>query len=131
MKEWQRAERKAEELLTVSNPEWQDDGTSKGCTGCAKEFSMFRRRHHCRTCGKLYCHDCSPNTCKVAGHKDPQRVCLECQGIIERAAEEPAEYVSVAPDLTTFVDLHRASSPGVDSRPPSRPISPPPEITDP
>eukprot|EP00051_Salpingoeca_urceolata_P004581 m.66112 g.66112 ORF g.66112 m.66112 type:complete len:929 (+) comp13712_c0_seq3:150-2936(+) len=35
-----------------------DDATTH-CSGCGSEFSQLRRKHHCRTCGKVFCHDCS------------------------------------------------------------------------
>ncbi|XP_043377176.1 lateral signaling target protein 2 homolog isoform X2 [Chelonia mydas] len=34
-------------------PPWVPDGTCSRCTSCGAPFSMVRRRHHCRSCGKL------------------------------------------------------------------------------
>ncbi|CAN0546473.1 unnamed protein product [Ectocarpus sp. 12 AP-2014] len=31
------------------------------CYGCNSPFTMFRRRHHCRVCGQIFCHTCSSN----------------------------------------------------------------------
>jgi len=36
---------------------WDPDG--KQCVLCLKKFSLMTRRHHCRRCGRLVCHDCS------------------------------------------------------------------------
>jgi len=36
---------------------WDADG--KQCVLCQKKFSLLTRRHHCRRCGRLVCHDCS------------------------------------------------------------------------
>lgn len=44
-------------------------------------FSIFRRRHHCRLCGRVVCHTCSSNRMYVAGADDPEvpvRVCDAC-----------------------------------------------------
>lgn len=38
---------------------WQSDVTCKQCNECHKNFSMLNRRHHCRCCGNIFCHNCS------------------------------------------------------------------------
>lgn len=38
---------------------WQNDSTFSNCHGCRAEFNARNRRHHCRLCGKIFCHDCS------------------------------------------------------------------------
>lgn len=30
------------------SPEWKDDATTSACMVCDKNFSLFKRRHHCR-----------------------------------------------------------------------------------
>ncbi len=50
--------------LGVEPPIWVKDGAQEQCSGCKEQFSMVKRRHHCRTCGKLYCSDCS--SCSTA-----------------------------------------------------------------
>lgn len=39
--------------------EWVDDSKVSKCYNCDTEFSMFTRKHHCRYCGKIFCHTCS------------------------------------------------------------------------
>ena len=39
--------------------DWEDDSASLMCHLCASKFSFMKRRHHCRMCGVLCCHDCS------------------------------------------------------------------------
>lgn len=34
---------------------WQDDDDAFRCYECEHEFSLFRRRHHCRGCGLIFC----------------------------------------------------------------------------
>lgn len=36
-----------------------DDTESSICCGCAAPFTLLRRRHHCRRCGRLFCAECS------------------------------------------------------------------------
>ncbi|EDQ92552.1 uncharacterized protein MONBRDRAFT_13501, partial [Monosiga brevicollis MX1] len=38
---------------------WTPDDHGK-CQLCANKFTMVRRRHHCRRCGKLVCSSCAP-----------------------------------------------------------------------
>ncbi len=43
----------------LSSP-WDSDRTSNHCSSCCKRFdAFFQRKHHCRLCGDLFCHDCS------------------------------------------------------------------------
>ena len=38
---------------------WIDDRDVKLCPTCAKNFHIARRKHHCRLCGAIMCHDCT------------------------------------------------------------------------
>lgn len=38
---------------------WIDDNIITNCSECKREFTMFFRKHHCRFCGKIFCHYCS------------------------------------------------------------------------
>ena len=38
---------------------WVDDSYSSDCFRCRAPFTFFRRRHHCRHCGHLFCSACS------------------------------------------------------------------------
>ncbi|XP_011496703.1 PREDICTED: rabenosyn-5 [Ceratosolen solmsi marchali] len=49
-------ERKAHERAIVP---WVDDKDVRLCPTCAKSFNLTRRKHHCRLCGVMMCHDCS------------------------------------------------------------------------
>ena len=46
---------------TPRPPRWMDDGDSPTCLACVAEFGVLLRRHHCRRCGGLFCHECSNN----------------------------------------------------------------------
>lgn len=45
--------------LDRSVVEWTSDDLVKLCPYCAKAFTIARRRHHCRVCGAITCHNCS------------------------------------------------------------------------
>ncbi|KAG1651311.1 RUN and FYVE domain-containing protein 2 [Nymphon striatum] len=57
---------------------WTSDKEVVNCTQCKKQFSVSRRRHHCRNCGEIFCHDCSDNTMPLASSAKPVRVCDNC-----------------------------------------------------
>eukprot|EP01006_Ploeotia_vitrea_P034072 TRINITY_DN65700_c7_g3_i1.p1 TRINITY_DN65700_c7_g3~~TRINITY_DN65700_c7_g3_i1.p1 ORF type:complete len:613 (-),score=263.34 TRINITY_DN65700_c7_g3_i1:298-2136(-) len=52
-----------------ASPKWQEGDK---CALCGEEFTFFRRRHHCRRCGKSVCDDHSK------GRIEGQRVCDPC-----------------------------------------------------
>lgn len=37
---------------------WMPDSKSKECYECSTKFSTFRRKHHCRLCGQIFCAKC-------------------------------------------------------------------------
>ena len=41
-------------------PPWQADADAYTCYTCDKAFTLRRRKHHCRACGKVVCGKCSP-----------------------------------------------------------------------
>uniref|UniRef100_A0A8D2NZX8 FYVE-type domain-containing protein n=3 Tax=Zosteropidae TaxID=36297 RepID=A0A8D2NZX8_ZOSLA len=61
-------------------PEWVPDSTCSQCSACRSPFTLLRRRHHCRSCGKIFCARCSPNTAVLPhyGQAKPVRVCTHC-----------------------------------------------------
>ena len=64
--------------------EWEPDEGSSECRSCHATFNFLRRRHHCRKCGLLFCHDCSLRRAAVPPqHLTAVRVCEKCFEVIE------------------------------------------------
>jgi len=40
-------------LLTSDPPEWVPDEACNSCIACEAPFTVIRRKHHCRSCGKV------------------------------------------------------------------------------
>eukprot|EP01103_Thecamoeba_quadrilineata_P013377 TRINITY_DN3700_c0_g1_i2.p1 TRINITY_DN3700_c0_g1~~TRINITY_DN3700_c0_g1_i2.p1 ORF type:complete len:158 (-),score=27.15 TRINITY_DN3700_c0_g1_i2:71-544(-) len=63
-------------------PAWEADEQTSNCHLCQAQFSVIRRRHHCRNCGKIFCGNCSSNKLKLPQYKTnsgrPERVCNSC-----------------------------------------------------
>ncbi|XP_076683113.1 protein RUFY3 isoform X2 [Andrena cerasifolii] len=57
---------------------WANDRLVTRCRACNREFSLTRRKHHCRNCGKIFCNACSDNTTALSTSTKPVRVCDEC-----------------------------------------------------
>ena len=63
-------------------PVWVPDNAHKCCMikRCSRKFNMLRRKHHCRSCGKVVCDACSQNR-RILPHinkKKQLRVCDTC-----------------------------------------------------
>ncbi|XP_022098309.1 lateral signaling target protein 2 homolog isoform X2 [Acanthaster planci] len=61
-------------------PLWVPDDSATECTSCKAVFTMLRRKHHCRNCGKIFCARCSANSVPLPryGQLSPVRVCNRC-----------------------------------------------------
>src|SRR3989338_2182788 len=81
----------APQRTTSSQVPWDADSTREDCTDCKTPFSFFRRRHHCRACGHLFCDACSDNRSPVLKWRiiHPVRVCSSCHSLIKRLSSAP------------------------------------------
>ncbi|XP_048486463.1 lateral signaling target protein 2 homolog isoform X2 [Plutella xylostella] len=75
-------------------PEWVPDIAAPDCMRCSAHFTAFRRRHHCRNCGKVFCASCSSNSIPLPryGQLKPVRVCEECFTNIATNCRRTASY---------------------------------------
>ncbi|XP_059201889.1 RUN and FYVE domain-containing protein 1 [Centropristis striata] len=61
---------------------WLKDDEATQCKQCQKEFSIARRKHHCRNCGDIYCNSCSGNELALPSYPRPVRVCDMCHALL-------------------------------------------------
>ncbi|XP_076148689.1 RUN and FYVE domain-containing protein 1 isoform X2 [Alosa pseudoharengus] len=61
---------------------WLKDDEATQCKQCQKEFSISRRKHHCRNCGDIYCSNCSSNELALPSYPKPVRVCDICHSLL-------------------------------------------------
>ncbi|CAI2382914.1 unnamed protein product [Moneuplotes crassus] len=45
-------------VMDTTRDHWVPNKSAKQCNKCLKEFNFFRRRHHCRICGNVFCSNC-------------------------------------------------------------------------
>uniref|UniRef100_H2MMH2 Lateral signaling target protein 2 homolog n=1 Tax=Oryzias latipes TaxID=8090 RepID=H2MMH2_ORYLA len=71
---------KAREGQFEDPPDWVPDDACNSCIACKAPFTVIRRKHHCRSCGKIFCSRCSSHSAPLPryGQVKPVRVCTHC-----------------------------------------------------
>uniref|UniRef100_A0A4W6FHU0 Lateral signaling target protein 2 homolog n=1 Tax=Lates calcarifer TaxID=8187 RepID=A0A4W6FHU0_LATCA len=71
---------KAREGQFEDPPDWVPDEACNSCIACKAPFTVIRRKHHCRSCGKIFCSRCSSHSAPLPryGQVKPVRVCTHC-----------------------------------------------------
>ncbi|EPS42164.1 hypothetical protein H072_3809 [Dactylellina haptotyla CBS 200.50] len=74
----------------LSRDFWMKDENCKECFICQKPFTTFRRKHHCRTCGQIFCSKCTTLVDgDKFGHNGSMRVCINpCLQILENYQDD-------------------------------------------
>lgn len=72
-----------EQMLGKMKPFWIPDNETQMCMHCDVRFTVLKRRHHCRACGKVLCSQCCSEKAKLA-YLDYRegRVCQICASIL-------------------------------------------------
>lgn len=64
-------------------PEWLPDTEADSCMTCDCQFTLIKRRHHCRACGKIFCGECCKFRAKLLYLDNKEaRVCSNCLNLI-------------------------------------------------
>ncbi|XP_046386822.1 1-phosphatidylinositol 3-phosphate 5-kinase isoform X2 [Ischnura elegans] len=93
---------------------WMPDSVSKECYECGEKFTTFRRRHHCRVCGQIFCSRCCSQEIpgKIMGCTGDLRVCTYCCKVVlaylqssDAGADLSADLRAVQEDLQTKLGL--------------------------
>ncbi|KAF3081021.1 1-phosphatidylinositol-3-phosphate 5-kinase [Orbilia oligospora] len=74
----------------LSRDFWMKDENCKECFICQRPFTTFRRKHHCRTCGQIFCSKCTTTVeGDKFGHSGGMRVCINpCLQILENYQDD-------------------------------------------
>ncbi|XP_031632974.1 lateral signaling target protein 2 homolog [Contarinia nasturtii] len=69
-----------QQQITETPPRWIPDEEAAQCMSCSQTFTTFRRRHHCRCCGGVFCGICSNSQAPLPkfGLNKAVRVCRNC-----------------------------------------------------
>lgn len=84
---------------------WMPDSQCKECYDCNEKFTTFRRRHHCRLCGQIFCSRCCNQEIpgKFMGYTGDLRACTYCRKIALSYAHS-ADSGTIGEDLSALSD---------------------------
>nr|XP_040056958.1 1-phosphatidylinositol 3-phosphate 5-kinase isoform X1 [Gasterosteus aculeatus aculeatus] len=84
---------------------WMPDSQCKECYDCNEKFTTFRRRHHCRLCGQIFCSRCCNQEIpgKFMGYTGDLRACTYCRKIALSYAHS-TDSCSIGEDLSALSD---------------------------
>lgn len=66
----------SQQLRPCLKEKWEPD--LPACSLCLAAFNTFKRRHHCRVCGRVLCKTCCPHRVSISGLPTLQRGCVTC-----------------------------------------------------
>lgn len=88
---------------------WIPDCRVHQCFDCSRDFTLFRRKHHCRACGRIFCSSCSSYRVTPPSYggviQEQQRMCAICTRRCREAVD--TEWLVCALSITpvTFPEL--------------------------
>ncbi|CAG5123472.1 unnamed protein product, partial [Candidula unifasciata] len=65
---------------------WQHEDDVDECNNCKLAFTVTRRKHHCRHCGRIFCSDCTSKSVPSGSNFRPSKVCDVCHTILVKDA---------------------------------------------
>ncbi|KFM81824.1 Zinc finger FYVE domain-containing protein 9, partial [Stegodyphus mimosarum] len=68
--------------LGTVKPFWIPDAEAPNCMHCGIKFTVIKRRHHCRACGKVLCSRCCNQKARLAYLNKEDRICQPCAEIL-------------------------------------------------
>ncbi|XP_003370471.1 zinc finger FYVE domain-containing protein 9 [Trichinella spiralis] len=73
------------ERIGLVPPEWIPDEQWRICMSCSARFTLIKRRHHCRACGRVLCCDCCHLRVKLQYLENKKaRVCQLCASLLDQ-----------------------------------------------
>ncbi|KAJ9579080.1 hypothetical protein L9F63_024811, partial [Diploptera punctata] len=114
-----------ERTLGKLPPFWVPDADAPNCMLCDARFTVLKRRHHCRACGKVMCSKCCNLKSRLEYMDNSEaRVCQPCfatlakvlmveQGENNPTPNNPMEYCSTIPPLEQAASVLKQPPPSV------------------
>uniref|UniRef100_A0A8C7RBX9 1-phosphatidylinositol 3-phosphate 5-kinase n=1 Tax=Oncorhynchus mykiss TaxID=8022 RepID=A0A8C7RBX9_ONCMY len=102
---------------------WMPDSQCKECYDCNEKFTTFRRRHHCRLCGQIFCSRCCNQEIpgKFMGYTGDLRACTYCRKIA-LSYSHSADSGSIGEDLSALSDSSPCSTCVLEPSEPRTPV---------
>ncbi|KAG6846063.1 hypothetical protein H0H87_006427 [Tephrocybe sp. NHM501043] len=99
----------------LSRDYWMDDENCRECYDCKSVFTTWRRKHHCRICGQIFCSRCASNVIKGSrfGHDGMVRVCNLCLDKLAKVDDDDDDdRRSIVSSVTSFPAHQLGIDPG-------------------
>ncbi|GAB6033734.1 hypothetical protein CHUAL_013846 [Chamberlinius hualienensis] len=61
---------------------WQHEEDVDECNNCKQPFSITKRKHHCRHCGRIFCAECISKVVLSGANSRPSKVCDVCHTLL-------------------------------------------------
>ena len=74
---------------------WVKNSDVIECPLCDDEFTLMRRRHHCRICGGVFCNNCTSHRHLSTSKKKPVRACTDCKDFLTELGDEESDAASL------------------------------------
>ncbi|ODV90641.1 hypothetical protein CANCADRAFT_108698 [Tortispora caseinolytica NRRL Y-17796] len=69
----------------LSRAFWMKDENASSCFICSRPFTAWRRRHHCRICGQIFCSSCTVHISgERLGASGFLRACKSCARMVDK-----------------------------------------------
>ncbi|XP_065571990.1 zinc finger FYVE domain-containing protein 9-like isoform X2 [Artemia franciscana] len=122
-----------ERSMGIIKPFWIPDEDALNCMHCDIKFTLLKRRHHCRACGKVFCSTCCSLKTKIEYLENrEERVCQPCFSTLSKVEaykkyampfpspcgerpnpNNPSEYCSTVPPLQQAAEAGPSGPPVV------------------
>merc|ERR1712059_20410 len=63
---------------------WQHEEDVEDCNSCRSSFTVTRRKHHCRHCGRVFCSECVSKQVASGPSGRTSRVCDVCHTLLNQ-----------------------------------------------
>ncbi|GBL91933.1 Zinc finger FYVE domain-containing protein 9 [Araneus ventricosus] len=73
---------KQQPQIGIVKPYWIPDAEAVNCMHCGMKFTVIKRRHHCRGCGKVLCSRCCNQKAFLSYLNKEDRICQPCADIL-------------------------------------------------
>lgn len=86
---------------------WVPDHAITRCQGCQIEFWLGRRKHHCRSCGLIFCGDCSQYFAPFPKESfmEPVRLCGSCFQSVGWTSSEKCKKCKLCVEIIRWISF--------------------------
>lgn len=107
---WKQTDKLVYSQKMEAMKKWMDNNEVTNCLGCKSAFSFTLRKHHCRLCGAIYCHNCSNHWVMTTHSSRKSRACDRCYQEQKERADDSSSSILCAESEEEDKELSEGSS---------------------